>query len=163
MEKLIKNKKNLYIAGPILLVLILISFYISINNNSKNEKYFDVILASLYNDEEVLQERGFSFLSNIDDPNVSFFGDLSLSSIENIEKYEKIDRDLILLKKTIIENNSDLLQSLSLDENFIFKDIAKIFFLNIDLDNYSKIYADNSEDIDNFFLKAVSRYNNENN
>ena len=163
MEKLIKNKKNLYIAGPILLVLILISFYISINNNSKNEKYFDVILASLYNDEEGQQERSFSFLSSIDDPNVSFFGDLSLSSIENLEKYEKIDRDLILLKKTIIENNSDLLQSLSLDENFIFKDIAKIFFLNIDLDNYSKIYADNSEDIDNFFLKAVSRYNNENN
>ena len=80
-----------------------------------------------------------------------------------MEKYKKIDRDLILLKKTIIENNSDLLQSLSLDENFIFKDIAKIFFLNIDLDNYSKIYNDNSEDIDNFFLKAVSRYNNENN
>ena len=163
MEKLIKNKKNLYIAGPILLVLILISFYISINNNSKNEKYFDVILASLYNDEEDPQERSFSFLSSLDDPNVSFFGDLSLSSIENLEKYKKIDRDLILLKKTIIENNSDLLQSLSLDENFIFKDIAKIFFLNIDLDNYSKIYADNSEDIDNFFLKAVSRYNNENN
>ena len=163
MEKLIKNKKNLYIAGPILLVLILISFYISINNNSKNEKYFDVILASLYNDEEGQQERNSSFLSSIDDPNVSFFADLSLSSIENLEKYEKIDRDLILLKKTIIENNSDLLQSLSLDENFIYKDIAKIFFLNIDLDNYSKIYADNSEDIDNFFLKAVSRYNNENN
>ena len=32
-----KNKKNLYIAGPILLVLILLAFYISINNNSKNE------------------------------------------------------------------------------------------------------------------------------
>jgi hypothetical protein len=45
MEKLIKNKKNLYIAGPILLVLILLAFYISINNNSKNEKYFDIILA----------------------------------------------------------------------------------------------------------------------
>ena len=34
---------------------------------------------------------------------------------------------------------------------------------NIDLNNYSKIYSDNSEDIDNFFLKAVSRYNDENN
>ena len=163
MEKLIKNKKNLYIAVSILLVLILLSFYISIKNDSKNEKYFDVILASLYNNEEDSQERSFSFLSGLGDPNVSFFGDLSLSSIENLEKYEKIDRDLILLKKTIIENNSDLLQSLSLDENFIFKDIAKIFFLNIDLDNYPKIYSDNSGDIDNFFLKAVSRYNNENN
>ena len=163
MEKLTKNKKNLIITGSILLVLILLSFYISINNNSKNEKYFDVILASLYNNEEGSKEGSFSFLSSLDDPNVSFFGDLSLSSIENLEKYKKIDRDLIFLKKTIIENNSDLLQSLSLDENFIFKDIAKIFFLNIDLDNYSKIYNDNSEDIDNFFLKAVSRYNNENN
>ena len=163
MEKLIKNKKNLYISGTILLVLALLSFYISINNNSKNEKYFDVILASLYNNGEDSQESSFSFLSGLDDPNVSFFGDLSLSSIENIEKYEKIDRDLILLKKIILENNSDSLQSLSIDENFIFRDIAKIFFLNTDLDNYSKIYTDNSEDIDNFFLKAVSRYNNENN
>jgi hypothetical protein len=163
MEKLIKNKKNLYIAGPILLVLILLAFYISINNNSKNEKYFDIILATLYNNEGTNQESKISFLSSLDDPNISFFGDLNTASIDNIEKYEKLDRDLILLKKTILENNLDSLQSLSLDENFIFKDIAKIFFLNLDLDNFSKVYADNSEDINNFFLKAVSRYNNENN
>jgi len=163
MEKLIKNKRNLYIAGPILLVLILIAFYISINNNSKNEKYFDIILASLYNNEGVNQESKISFLSSLDDPNISFFGDLNAASIDNIEKYEKLDRDLILLKKTVLENNLESLQSLSLDENFIFKDIAKIFFLNLDLDNYSKIYTDNSEDINNFFLKAVNRYNNENN
>ena len=163
MEKLIKNKKNLYIAGPILLVLILLAFYISINNNSKNEKYFDIILATLYNNEGTNQESKISFLSSLDDPNISFFGDLNTASIDNIEKYEKLDRDLILLKKTILENNLDSLQSLSLDENFIFKDIAKIFFLNLDLDNYSKVYTDNSEDINNFFLKAVSRYNNENN
>ena len=163
MEKLIKNKKNLYIAGPILLVLILLAFYISINNNSKNEKYFDIILASLYNNEGVNQESKISFLSSLDDPNISFFGDLNAASIDNIEKYEKLDRDLILLKKTVLENNLESLQSLSLDENFIFKDIAKIFFLNLDLDNYSKIYTDNSEDINNFFLKAVNRYNNENN
>ena len=163
MEKLIKNKKNLYIAGPILLVLTLLAFYISINNNSKNEKYFDIILASLYNNEGTNQESKISFLSSLDDPNISFFGDLNTASIDNIEKYEKLDRDLILLKKTILENNLDSLQSLSLDENFIFKDIAKIFFLNLDLDNYSKVYTDNSEDINNFFLKAVNRYNNENN
>jgi hypothetical protein len=163
MEKLIKNKKNLYIAGPILLVLILLAFYISINNNSKNEKYFDIILATLYNNEGTNQESKISFLSSLDDPNISFFGDLNTASIDNIEKYQKLDRDLILLKKTILENNLDSLQSLSLDENFIFKDIAKIFFLNLDLDNYSKVYTDNSEDINNFFLKAVNRYNNENN
>ena len=163
MEKLIKNKKNLYIAGPILLVLILLAFYISINNNSKNEKYFDIILATLYNNEGTNQESKISFLSSLDDPNISFFGDLNTASIDNIEKYEKLDRDLILLKKTVLENNLESLQSLSLDENFIFKDIAKIFFLNLDLDNYSKVYTDNSEDINNFFLKAVNRYNNENN
>lgn len=163
MEKLIKNKKNLYIAGSIILILILSAFYVSINNNSKNEKYFDIILASLYNNEEDNLESRLSFLSSLDNPNISFFSDLNLASIKSLEKYEKLDRDLILLKKTILENNSESLQSLSLDENFIFNDIAKIFFLNLDLDNYSKIYTDNSEDIDNFFLKAVSRYDDENN
>ena len=163
MEKLIKNKKNLYIAGSIILILILSAFYVSINNNSKNEKYFDIILASLYNKEVDNLENRLSFLSSLDNPNISFFSDLNLASIKSLEKYEKLDRDLILLKKTILENNSESLQSLSLDKNFIFNDIAKIFFLNLDLDNYSKIYTDNSEDIDNFFLKAVSRYYNENN
>jgi hypothetical protein len=163
MEKLIKNKKNLYIAGSIILILILSAFYVSINNNSKNEKYFDIILASLYNNEEDNLENRLSFLSSLDNPNISFFSDLNLASIKSLEKYEKLDRDLILLKKTILENNSESLQSLSLDENFIFNDIAKIFFLNLDLNNYSKIYTDNSEDIDNFFLKAVSRYDDENN
>lgn len=163
MEKLIKNKKTLYIASSILLVFVLTAYYFSISSNSKNEKYFDVILATLYNDEENNLVNRFSFLSSLDDPNVSFFGDLNSASIQNLQKYEKLDRDLILLKKTIKENDSTTLQSLSLDENFIFRDIAKIFFLNIDLNNYSKIYSDNSEDIDNFFLKAVSRYNDENN
>jgi len=164
MEDLIKNKKNLFIASSILLVLIgLLAYYFSISSNSKNEKYFDVILATLYNDEENNLANRFSFLSSLDDPNVSFFGDLNSGSIQNLQKYEKLDRDLILLKKTIKENDFVTLQSLSLDENFIFKDIAKIFFLNIDLNNYSKIYSDNSEDINNFFLKAVSRYNDENN
>lgn len=163
MEKLIKNKKNLYIAGSVILILILSAFYVSINNNSKNEKYFDIILASLYNNEEDNLENRLSFLSSLDNPNISFFSDLNSASIKSLEKYEKLDRDLILLKKTILENNSESLQSLSLDENFIFNDIAKIFFLNLDLDNYSKIYTDNSEDIDNFFLKAVSRYDDENN
>jgi len=161
MEKLIKNKKNLYIAGPILLVLILLAFYISINNNSKNEKYFDIILATLYNNEGTNQESKISFLSSLDDPNISFFGDLHLASINNLEKYEKLDKDLIILKKTILENNLDALRSLSLDEEYTFKEIVKIFYLNSDLTNYYELYKDGSEEINNFFLKAVSRYNNE--
>ena len=161
MEKLIKNKKNFYIASPILLLLIFLAFYISISNNSKNEKYFDIILASLYNDEETNQESKISFLSNLDDPNLSFFADLNSASIDNLEKYEKIDRDLILLKKIILENDLITLQALSLDKNFTFNEIAKIFFLNEDLSNYNKIYDDSIEEINNFFIKAVSRYNNE--
>ena len=112
MENLIKNKKNLYIASSILLVFILTAYYFSISSNSKNEKYFDVILATLYNDEENNLVNRFSFLSSLDDPNVSFFGDLNSASIQNIQKYEKLDRDLILLKKTIKENDFATLQSL---------------------------------------------------
>ena len=54
------------------------------------------------------------------------------------------------------------LKSLSLDENFIFSDIAKIYFLNLDINNFDLIYRDNSEEIDNFFIKAISRLKNEN-
>ena len=162
MEKLIKNKKSLYTASSILLVFILIAYYFSISSNSKNEKYFDVILATLYNDEENNLANRFSFLSSLDDPNVSFFGDLNSASIQNLQKYEKLDRDLILLKKTIKENDTIALRSLSLDKDFIFNDIAKIFFLNNDLSNYKEIYDYNdNEGVDNFFLKAVSRYNYE--
>jgi hypothetical protein len=161
MEKLIKNKKNLLIASLIISVIFLLAFYISINNNIKNEKYFDILLADLYNNEENSQASRFSFLSNLDDPNISFFGDLHLASINNLEKYEKLDKDLIILKKTILENNLDALRSLSLDEEYTFKEIVKIFYLNSDLTNYYELYKDGSEEINNFFLKAVSRYNNE--
>ena len=161
MEKLIKNKKNLYIAGPIFLALFLSIFYFSFFNSTKNEKYFDIILATLYNNAEDNHDSKILFLSSLDDPNISFFGDLNSASIDNLDKYEKLDRDLILLKKIILENDISALRSLSLDENFIFNEIAKIFFLNTDLSNYNEIYNDSSEDINNFFLKAVSRYNNE--
>lgn len=162
MEKLIKNKKNFYIAALIIIVSFLSVFYFSLISNSKNEKYFDIILATLYNNnEEDNQDSRLLFLSSLDDPNVSFFGDLNLALIDNLEKYEKIDRDLILLKKTILQNDLNNLRSLSTDKTFIFNEIAKIFFLNADLSNYNEIYNDSEEEINNFFLKAVSRYNNE--
>ena len=104
-----------------------------------------------------------SYLSNIEDPNVSFFADLNLGSIENLDKYEKLDRDIILLKKAIIDSDPETLKSLSVDESFIFSDIAKIFYLNLDINNFDIIYQDNSEEIDNFFIKAISRLKNENN
>ena len=75
---------------------------------------------------------------------------------------KKLERDIILLKKAIVDLDSETLKSLSQDENFIFSDIAKIYFLNLDINNFDLIYRDNSEEIDNFFIKAISRLKNEN-
>ena len=86
---------------------------------------------------------------------------MKLASIDNLDKYEKLDRDIILLKKALLDLDSQRLKNLSLDENFIFKDIAQIFFLNKNLKNYDQIVSENSELVENFFLKAVNRYSNE--
>ena len=160
MEKLI-NKRNIIFAISSLLIISLIIFYFFTTLQNKNEKYFDIILAELYNDEVQDSDNKLNFLSNLDNSDISFFGDLKLASIDNLDKYEKLDRDIILLKKALIDLDPQNLKNLSLDENFTFKDIAKIFFLNIDLKNYDQIFSENSELVENFFLKAVNRYNNE--
>ena len=160
MEKLI-NKRNIIFAISSLLIISLIIFYFFTTLQNKNEKYFDIILAELYNDEVQDSDNKLNFLSNLDNSDISFFGDLKLASIDNLDKYEKLDRDIVLLKRALIDLDSQNLKNLSLDENFTFKDIAKIFFLNIDLKNYDQIFSENSELVENFFLKAVNRYSNE--
>ena len=160
MEKLI-NKRNIIFAISSLIIISLIIFYFFTISQNKNEKYFDIILAELYNDEVQDSDNKLNFLSNLDNSDISFFGDLKLASIDNLDKYEKLDRDIILLKKALIDLDPQNLKNLSLDENFTFKDIAKIFFLNIDLKNYDQIFSENSELVENFFLKAVNRYSNE--
>ena len=160
MEKLI-NKRNIIFAISSLLIISLIIFYFFITSQNKNEKYFDIILAELYNEEAQDYNSKLNFLSNLDNPDVSFFGDLKLASIDNLDKYEKLDRDIVLLKRSLLDLDSQNLKNLSLDENFIFKDIAKIFLLNKDLKNYDQISSENGELIENFFLKAVNRYSNE--
>ena len=160
MEKLI-NRRNIIFAISSLLIISLIIFYFFITSQNKNEKYFDIILAELYNEETQDYDNKLNFLSNLDNPDVSFFGDLKLASIDNLDKYEKLDRDIVLLKRGLLDLDSQNLKNLSLDENFIFKDIAKIFFLNKDLNKYDQIFSENSELVENFFLKAVNRYSNE--
>ena len=160
MEKLI-NRRNVIFAISSLLIISLITFYFFITSQNKNEKYFDIILAELYNEDVQDYENKLNFLSNLDNPDVSFFGDLKLASIDNLDKYEKLDRDIVLLKRSLLDLDSQNLKNLSLDENFIFKDIAKIFLLNKDLKNYDQISSENGELIENFFLKAVNRYSNE--
>ena len=160
MEKLI-NKRNIIFAISSLLIISLIIFYFFITSQNKNEKYFDIILAELYNEEVQDSESKLNFLSNLDNPDISFFGDLRLASIDNLDKYEKLDRDIVLLKRALLDLDLQNLKNLSLDENFIFRDIAKIFFLNKDLKNYDQIFSENSELVENFFLKAFNRYSNE--
>ena len=160
MEKLI-NKRNIIFGFSSLLIISSITFYFFITSQNKNEKYFDIILAELYNEDVQDYENKLNFLSNLDNPDVSFFGDLKLASIDNLDKYEKLDRDIVLLKRSLLDLDSQNLKNLSLDENFIFKDIAKIFLLNKDLKNYDQISSENGELIENFFLKAVNRYSNE--
>ena len=160
MEKLI-NRRNIIFAFSSLLIISSITFYFFITSQNKNEKYFDIILAELYNEDVQDYDNKLNFLSNLDNPDVSFFGDLKLASIDNLDKYEKLDRDIVLLKRSLLDLDSQNLKNLSLDENFIFKDIAKIFLLNKDLKNYDKIFSENSELVENFFLKAVNRYSNE--
>jgi hypothetical protein len=160
MEKLI-NRRNIIFALSSLLIISSITFYFFITSQNKNEKYFDIILAELYNEDVQDYENKLNFLSNLDNPDVSFFGDLKLASIDNLDKYEKLDRDIVLLKRSLLDLDSQNLKNLSLDENFIFKDIAKIFLLNKDLKNYDQISSENGELIENFFLKAVNRYSNE--
>ena len=160
MEKLI-NRRNIIFGFSSLLIISSITFYFFITSQNKNEKYFDIILAELYNEEAQDYNSKLNFLSNLDNPDVSFFGDLKLASIDNLDKYEKLDRDIVLLKRSLLDLDSQNLKNLSLDENFIFKDIAKIFLLNKDLKNYDQISSENGELIENFFLKAVNRYSNE--
>ena len=161
MEKLI-TKRNIFIASGLGILLIILAYFFLLNSNKESEKYFDIYLANLYNEDTQGIDQKMKYLSNISDPNVSFFADLNLAFIDNLEKYEKLERDIILLKKAIIDLDSETLKSLSQDKNFIFSDIAKIYFLNLDINNFDLIYRDNSEEIDNFFIKAISRLKNEN-
>ena len=161
MEKLI-TKRNLSLFG-IVSFLLVIAFYFILQNNSKDdEKLFDIFLAELYNEQNSNLDEKLYYLSSLDNPKVSFFSDLKLTSIENLDRYNKIDKDIILLKKALIDIDQELIKSLSLDNNFTFNQIAKIYLYNLNINNYEFTESD-KDDLNNFFIKAVSRLSNEKN
>ena len=161
MERLI-TKKNLSLLGIISIVLVTALYFIMQNNSKEDEKFFDIFLADLYNEQNSNIDEKLYYLSSLDNPKVSFFSDLKLTSIENLDRYSKIDKDIILLKKALIELDKELIKSLSLDNNFTFNQIAKIYLYNLDINNYA--FSDSERDnLNNFFIKAVDRLSNENN
>ena len=132
------------------------------NNSKEDEKFFDIFLADLYNEQSSNLDEKLYYLSSLDNPKVSFFSDLKLTSIENLDRYSKIDKDIILLKKALIKLDKELIKSLSLDNNFTFNQIAKIYLYNLDINNYA--FSESERDnLNNFFIKAVDRLSNENN
>ena len=160
MEKLI-TKRNLYILGIISILMVVVSYFIIQNNNKDEEKLFDIFLADLYNKENANIDDKLYYLSSLDKPTVSFFSDLKLTSIDDLDKYDKIDKDILLLKKALIDLDEQILKSLSLDNSFTFNEIAKIYLLNLNTNNYQNINFDET-DFENFFIKAVDRLYNEN-
>ena len=160
MERLI-TKKNLSLLGIISIVLVTALYFIMQNNSKEDEKFFDIFLADLYNEQSSNIDEKLYYLSSLDNPKVSFFSDLKLTSIENLDRYSKIDKDIILLKKALIELDKELIKSLSLDNNFTFNQIAKIYLYNLDINNYA-LSESEQDNLNNFFIKAVERLSNEN-
>ena len=161
MEKLI-TKRNLSLFGIVSFLLVIVLYFILQNNSKDDEKLFDIFLAELYNEQNSNLEEKLYYLSSLDNSKVSFFSDLKLTSIENLDRYNKIDKDIILLKKALIDLDKELIKSLSLDTNFTFNEITKIYFYNLDLNNFEFSESDR-DNLNNFFIKAVDRLSNEKN
>ena len=161
MEKLI-TKRNLSLFGIVSFLLVIALYFILQNNSKDDEKLFDIFLADLYNEENTNINEKLYYLSSLDKPNVSFFSDLKLTSIENLDRYDKIDKDILLLKKALYDLDEEMIKTLSLDNNFTFNEIAKIYLFNLNINNYELSDSD-KDNLNNFFIKAIDRLSNEKN
>ena len=161
MEKLV-TKRNISLIGIVFIFIVVASYFLIQNNNKEDEKLFDIFLADLYNEENINIDEKLFYLSSLDKANVSFFSDLKLTSIENLDRYNKIDKDILLLKKALIDLNEDMIKTLSLDDNFTFNEIAKVYLYNLNINNYELSKSD-KDNLNNFFIKAIHRLSNEKN
>lgn len=158
MEKLITKKNIIFLTGVLVVLASIISFYLY-SKQKENQNLFDIYLSGLYNEGNDISEEQLNYLSNIENPKISFFADLKIGSIDNLNRYQKLDKDLILLKNALQDLDMETIRSLSLDDSFIFSDIVKIYLINDDFNNLDDINIENN---DNFFIKAVNRLENEN-
>ena len=158
----ILNKYNLkYIILVLVLVLSGGTFYSYKNysDSNKTKSYFDIYLANTYNElDETKIISNTKFLSSIEKADVSFFANLKLASLNQIENYDNFEKDLIILKHSIVNDDQTKLKEIKSD--IFFNQTASIYYLNINLDNISKTELDNNAD--NFFTKAVSLYLDDN-
>ena len=158
----ILNKYNLkYIILAFVLIFVGGSFYAYKNysNLNKTKSYFDLYLANTYNElDETKIISNTRFLSNIEKGDISFFANLKLASLNQIEIYDNFEKDLIILKNSIV--NEDLIKLKDITTGVFFNQTASIYYLNTNLDNISKTEFDNN--VDNFFTKAVSLYLDDN-
>ena len=158
----ILNKNNLkYLILLFVLILVGGSFYAYKNYSDlkKTKSYFDLYLANTYNElDETKIISNTRFLSNIEIADISFFANLKLASLNQIENYDNFQKDLILLKHSIV--NEDLIKLKDIQSGVLFNQTASIYYLNTNLDSISKTEFDNLDD--NFFTKAVSLYLDDN-
>ncbi|MDA9655836.1 hypothetical protein N9T31_00235 [Alphaproteobacteria bacterium] len=158
----ILNKNNLkYLILLFVLILVGGSFYAYKNYSDlkKTKSYFDLYLANTYNElDETKIISNTRFLSNIEIADISFFANLKLASLNQIENYDNFQKDLILLKHSIV--NEDLIKLKDIQSGVLFNQTASIYYLNTNLDSILKTEFDNLAD--NFFTKAVSLYLDDN-
>ena len=159
--EIINNQKLKYIAVTLFFILGCGCFYAYKNYSdlNKTKSYFDLYLANTYNElDETKIISNTSFLSNIKNTNVSFFANLKLASLSQIKNYDNFEKDLIILKNSIL--NNDLMMLSEIKNVVFFNETASIYYLNSNLNNISKEEFDNNTN--NFFTKAVSLYLNDN-
>ncbi|MAV82954.1 MAG: hypothetical protein CMI90_05795 [Pelagibacteraceae bacterium] len=156
------KKINIKIIIFFLLSISLISFLIIYNHFAKikeTKSYFDLYLANNYNNlTEDAIDKNYIILSNSKNSNISFFADLKMSNLSNIDKYNEFEKNLIVLKHSILNSNLDQLKNLQ--TNKFFNKTSEIYYLNKSLDNLN-IDLLVKED-PSFFNRAVNFYLNDN-
>ncbi len=127
-----------FLIGIVVIIIITFSiyFYNNYNDIKKNKKYFDIYLSNLYNDIDQLKiDENINLLASNSNPDISFFANLKKSSLDNIEMFNPLEKNLILIKYSVYNKDLNILKSLKNES--LFQETANINYLNNNLDNIS--------------------------